>query len=560
MPKPKSKPKSRSKPKKTLSKRKPRSKPIPKAKPKTRSKPKTKAKTKPRSKPKSKPKQKSKPKSRSNKSKDKYLYVTINGEEKKLKVTEEIVGEGMNAKVYLACDERDCNYVVKNYYKDNNDTEKILKQAVSLNITPKTYISKNMLIIEKMDCTLENALNDCYVDPETDYLKLGELLEKLYQNKIDHNDLHLKNIMVNIEYNRISDMKIIDFDIAKYSNDVTLDSKDILKDFTNYIEETKNVKCLSKIKKFTKNLMDFLKSKKILKDIDYNTFNKKLNFYEEVEENFKKKVEFFKDIGFFENQGLRKEMEDALIIQSNFFDNYSLFVVCDGHGGNEASELTKKEFPNILKQALINQEKNIKKAIENAYIQMDNLISETIYSGTTCVSLLINKKTGEFWCANVGDSRAILSRYEINYGKTVIPLTEDQKPNRPDEKARIEKAGGEVLIGRSSDNGKIIGRLRKGKSNESLALSRALGDKLYKKFGLIAIPEMDYGRVSKNDEFFILACDGVFDTLSNEEVCVFIQERKNKNINANQISKELTEFCIEKGSKDNISVIIIFLK
>jgi protein phosphatase PTC2/3 len=95
-----------------------------------------------------------------------------------------------------------------------------------------------------------------------------------------------------------------------------------------------------------------------------------------------------------------------------------------------------------------------------------------------------------------------------------IALTEDHKPSNPEEKARIEAAGGFVQGDRV---------------NGELAMSRALGDFRYKRnetlekseYPVICYPDVAvHERTGKNDQLLILACDGVWDVICNSEVCV----------------------------------------
>jgi serine/threonine protein phosphatase PrpC len=121
------------------------------------------------------------------------------------------------------------------------------------------------------------------------------------------------------------------------------------------------------------------------------------------------------------------------------------------------------------------------------------------------VVLLIEQRTRRYWCANAGDSRCILAR---NDG--AVALSVDHKPDRPDERERIESAGGTVEL--------VCGVWR---LNGGIAVSRALGDRDFKDDGartLIADPEIVAGQISADrDRCAILACDGLFDVLSNAE-------------------------------------------
>jgi hypothetical protein len=148
------------------------------------------------------------------------------------------------------------------------------------------------------------------------------------------------------------------------------------------------------------------------------------------------------EVGTSENKGYRDEMEDEVIVEQNVKHTsnlisgpFSFFAVCDGHGGNAASTHVKKNLVKNLVQEL-STSSTVKDALTQAYLQTDkNFIreNENDESGTTCVSALIDLPRNKFWIANAGDSRAVLCR-----NGTAVRLSEDHKPDRTDEKARIE--------------------------------------------------------------------------------------------------------------------------
>uniref|UniRef100_A0A8C7YGN8 Protein phosphatase, Mg2+/Mn2+ dependent, 1Bb n=1 Tax=Oryzias sinensis TaxID=183150 RepID=A0A8C7YGN8_9TELE len=133
-------------------------------------------------------------------------------------------------------------------------------------------------------------------------------------------------------------------------------------------------------------------------------------------------------------------------------------------------------------------------------------------SGSTAVCVLLSPT--HLYFINCGDSRAVLSRD----GKVGFS-TQDHKPCNPREKERIQNAGGSVMIQRV---------------NGSLAVSRALGDYDYKCVDgkgpteQLVSPEPEVcvlERAAEGDEFVVLACDGIWDVMSNEELCEFVRSR-----------------------------------
>ncbi|XP_017698925.1 protein phosphatase 2C 50-like [Phoenix dactylifera] len=162
--------------------------------------------------------------------------------------------------------------------------------------------------------------------------------------------------------------------------------------------------------------------------------------------------------------------------------------------------------------------------------------------------------------ANCGDSRAVLCR-----GKEPMALSVDHKPNRDDEYARIEASGGKVI----QWNGyRVFG---------VLAMSRSIGDR-YLKPWIIPEPEVTIVPRVREDECLILASDGLWDVMSNEEVCdaarrrILLWHKKNAGAAssaqrgegadpaAQSAAEYLAKLALQKGSKDNITIIVVDLK
>merc|ERR1712020_580238 len=136
-------------------------------------------------------------------------------------------------------------------------------------------------------------------------------------------------------------------------------------------------------------------------------------------------------------------------------------------------------------------------------------------------------------------------------GSKPVLVTQDHKPSNPPELERIQNAGGSVMIQRV---------------NGSLAVSRALGDFEYKNVDgkgpteQLVSPEPEFymkKRESDKDEFLVLACDGVWDVMTNEDICSFVAARMRVTDNLEQIANEVIDTCLHKGSRDNMSIIII---
>lgn len=99
-----------------------------------------------------------------------------------------------------------------------------------------------------------------------------------------------------------------------------------------------------------------------------------------------------------------------------------------------------------------------------------------------------------------------------------VPLSSDQKAERPDELERVRKAGSFVIHKR------VMGEL---------AISRAIGDKNLKSEdvkAIIADPEIETGVLGKDDEFVVLACDGLYDVMSNQDIVKQVKDLRTKSI------------------------------
>ncbi|CAL9780756.1 unnamed protein product [Musa acuminata subsp. burmannicoides] len=233
--------------------------------------------------------------------------------------------------------------------------------------------------------------------------------------------------------------------------------------------------------------------------------------------------------------GRSREMEDAVSIQPDFFraeggPSIHFFAVFDGHGGSHVAALCKGQMHVLLAEELGRaeteterdaeaEEARIKTAVRRSFARMDELAlmacacgtiglppcgcersgTESEIVGSTAVVALVGG--GRLVVANCGDSRAVLSR-----GGRAVPLSDDHKPDRPDELARIEAAGGRVIY---LNGARVYG---------ILAMSRALGDK-YLKPAVISEPEIRVVEITAADECLIIASDGLWDVLPNDLAC-----------------------------------------
>mmetsp|Transcript_2554 Transcript_2554/g.4912 ORF Transcript_2554/g.4912 Transcript_2554/m.4912 type:complete len:560 (-) Transcript_2554:1774-3453(-) len=167
-------------------------------------------------------------------------------------------------------------------------------------------------------------------------------------------------------------------------------------------------------------------------------------------------------------------------------------------------------------------------------------------SGSTGVVVLVTPT--HVICANAGDSRAMLSRSGM-----ALPLSFDHKPNNDVEVARVEKAGGFVRAGRVDGD---------------LAVSRSFGDFAYKSHSYldaksqrvsvcpdIVVHPRDYA----NDEYIVLACDGVWDRLTNRDCAALVRTLISDEGESDPglVCEEIIDHCLELDSRDNMTCAVV---
>jgi len=251
-------------------------------------------------------------------------------------------------------------------------------------------------------------------------------------------------------------------------------------------------------------------------------------------------------------QGVRPAMEDRHSAIINVADGIHFFGVYDGHGGTEGAEYCEKKLHRAMLKEENFKNNNIKQAIYNGFLKTDAKFLEicqmnVLEAGATVNVCVITSTI--IYVANAGDCRCILS---TKNGKT-IPLSFDHKPTDPQELKRIETAGYYV------DDKRVDGRL---------AVSRAIGDVDFKQtYGLgqaeqavTCAPDiLEYTR-TENDDFIIIACDGLWDVMTNEEASTFVRERRNQEHGDLRIvAQQLVENAVDIGSMDNVTSLVINL-
>ena len=297
--------------------------------------------------------------------------------------------------------------------------------------------------------------------------------------------------------------------------------------------------------------------------------------------------------------------------QDNFFNydlcnDYKFIGVCDGHGedGHHISEYIKNTLPdelNHLLKKLIDEEKEnlgieeqiIKDDIElRKKIEKFNKIKEIMtdsfkntniyaleecskynieYSGSTCITIFLHKKkANKLFISNIGDSRSIIIKKQNNE-YLFYQLSRDHKPSEKDEAKRIIENGGEIMQ-IEDENGNFTGPLRiwqKGENGPGLAMTRSFCDVAASMLGVICEPEVFEYKLKEEDKIIIVASDGLFEHVSNEEVCKivgdFVDSEDCKENIENKIVENLYNFANERWKNkengiDDITIICVMLE
>lgn len=242
-------------------------------------------------------------------------------------------------------------------------------------------------------------------------------------------------------------------------------------------------------------------------------------------------------------QGRRKNMQDAT--ESHLDKDHAFFGVYDGHGpnGGDVSDFAKHNLRSNCYLNYAKEDNNIQNALRYGFLTThENLDDSGYHAGSTATVAVI--KNGKIFVANTGDSRTVL----CSNGEA-IPLSNDHKPYRSDEWQRIIAAGGYVVHVKGAHRVKGC-----------LAMSRALGDKFLHPY-VIPDPEITQRTLGPQDEFLILASDGVWNVLDNDDAVSFVRSKMIEfNDNCHKAAEALVDHAYSLRSTDNITAIIVNLK
>lgn len=265
------------------------------------------------------------------------------------------------------------------------------------------------------------------------------------------------------------------------------------------------------------------------------------------------------------------------------------FSVCDGHGlnGHHVSQFIKEYLPfYIEKQIDKDQDFKHNDKIGEMYSKIPGYLNAAFQrvhedllkqkydvqlSGSTCVAVLFDRNS--IFCGNAGDSRAVLYSINRNQGNSskgatcgITPLSEDHKPCMPVEKKRVLSVGGRVdtIKGNMGQN---LGPMRVWLMEQDapgLAMSRSIGDYVAHSVGVSTAAEVMRFELCPDDKFIIIASDGVWEFLTNEDVAKIVWPFFLKN-SPEQAGNAIVRAAAQKWREndsviDDITCVTIFLE
>eukprot|EP00941_MAST-03F_sp_MAST-3F-sp1_P005617 g5617.t1 len=300
-------------------------------------------------------------------------------------------------------------------------------------------------------------------------------------------------------------------------------------------------------------------------------------------------------------EDMHKPNQDSFTIIENFANDERkvFFGVFDGHGkdGDLASYYAKEKIPTMLARYLAKAEKKSRarspgkkvvwdravqqKAHTSAFVETNEEICkqpvfDTAMSGTTAVTATVTGRN-VFIC-NCGDSRAVLAVKQADGSLAAQPLTYDQTPHRIDELERCKKAGAHVCnmaqlegdepphedwaikLGEEIDDGGDPPRLfLPNEMYPGVAFTRSIGDYVAQSIGCFAEPETESIRIEPKHKFMVLASDGVWEFITNQEV-IDIMDKCANPLEACRVivNKSYNEWLNWETRTDDITVIALW--
>lgn len=251
-------------------------------------------------------------------------------------------------------------------------------------------------------------------------------------------------------------------------------------------------------------------------------------------------------------RGRRPKMEDRHIVVEDFnaflglegMPPQAFFGVYDGHGGVDAAEHAESQLPGAI-AAHASFSADPQAALKGGIEATDATFlakaeQEALTCGATACTVFI--RGDKMYVGWLGDSQAMLCR-----AGTPVELMDPHKPERPDEKKRIEDAGGVVVM---YGTWRVQGQL---------SVARAIGDIKLKKY-VIGNPDITEHTLDGTEDYMVIACDGLWDVMTHATVVEYVAAWRGRNPDKEEgLAHDLADHCLnELNSTDNITVVVVY--
>lgn len=258
------------------------------------------------------------------------------------------------------------------------------------------------------------------------------------------------------------------------------------------------------------------------------------------------------NVGSDETIGQRPTMEDASVVGDIDLNGEQCTVVglFDGHAGPEVAGMCKENLLQVIGElnSTTNSTPNLPQVLTRTFQKLHGNVTSLYGGSTALVVVLFPNGSGGYGVivANAGDSRAIIVPSDTTQPPT--QPTNDHKGTYGPEQERVKAAKGRIINFR-------VGGI--------LAVTRAIGDRSLTLDGVICEPEISSLVVASGD-LIVVACDGLWDVLSNAEVAEIVRnfvmnnaENNENKLNTTHLAQILRDKAYSGGSTDNISVIVV---
>ena len=477
-------------------------------------------------------------------------------------------------KTYRNTTRKDKDLILKEYKPNHKKSNSIIISENNLNLFPSKSFCLNNLFKQKQKNKSHMRNNLINIDDNN---------KSIFNNTSNQFYTRLKQIIPSEETNKINNYMTKDFSCLNNNNDKNINKSFISSNIIskcginqyqlnksnnfnfnyNYINLNKN-----KNKKNDKNnsITNLSNNNLYLnKSRDYSLLNKNTQPKEKIQKKILK-IDSCTIPGYSSN-GVKQKNLDSFFLKKNFLEKEENFLIgiCDGHGiyGDLISQYISQNLPSFIK-------KESKENLVKAFIDINNsLINNTkidcSLSGTTCTSLIIS--LDKIICSNIGNTRAILARYENGY-YNAIELNRDHKPTESDEIKRIISQGG--IIKQNFDKIKKINNgpekiFLKNSDIPGLTMSRSFGDNLAHTIGVINIPEIKSYEYTGGEKFIVIATDSIWQYIDSDECVEIIKEFYEKNLDAIGALNSLVTEAIKRWKKEenkieDITAVVIFFE